>query len=74
MVQESCGSRYCWGSQFNLALSYDKGEGVPKDLPEAAKWWRKAADQGFAEAQRNFGICFLRGDGVEKRRKLQLSG
>jgi Sel1 repeat len=30
---------------------YSEGHGVPKDLAEAAKWWRKAADQGNTSAQ-----------------------
>jgi len=34
---------------------YDKGRGVPKDDAEAAKWSRKAAEQGNATAQTNLG-------------------
>jgi TPR repeat protein len=28
---------------------------VPKDQAEAARWYRKAAEQGHAEAQNNLG-------------------
>ena len=37
-------------AQYDLALAYYKGEGVAKDLEEAVKWFRKAADQGDALA------------------------
>jgi uncharacterized protein len=40
-------------AQFNLALLYANGHGVPQDRTEAAKWYRLAADQGHAEARRN---------------------
>jgi TPR repeat protein len=32
-------------SQYQLALRYYKGEGVTKELTEAARWYRKAAEQ-----------------------------
>ena len=28
-------------AQFNLGLMYDKGNGVPEDYAEAARWFRK---------------------------------
>ena len=30
---------------------YANGQGVQQDFAEAAKWYRKAADQGYANAQ-----------------------
>jgi TPR repeat protein len=42
------------------------GEGVAKDPVEAVKWYRKAAEQGIAEAQNNLGVCFMNGEGVAK--------
>lgn len=36
--------------QYNLALMYLAGEGVPVDGVEGAKWLRLAADKGFAPA------------------------
>ena len=51
-------------SQFQLGRCYDKGEGVPRDLVEAAKWYRKAAVQGLARAQDNLGLCYDLGEGV----------
>ena len=29
-------------------------------------WYRKAADQGYADAQHNLGVMYLNGDGVPK--------
>jgi TPR repeat protein len=39
---------------------------VPKDDAEAAKWYRRAAEQGFATAQVNLGALYSRGGGVPK--------
>ncbi len=39
------------GSEYQLGLCYYKGDGVEKDFSEAVKWYRKAAEQGFA------GLC-----------------
>ena len=33
---------------------------------EAVKWYRKAAEQGHAEAQFNLGCCYANGQGVAK--------
>ena len=38
-------------AQFNLGLMYSKGKGVPQDDTLAAKWYRKAAEQGQVQAQ-----------------------
>jgi TPR repeat protein len=40
--------------------------GVPKDEAEAARWYRKAADQGLAEAEAHLGGCYALGRGVPK--------
>ena len=39
-------------------LMYDNGEGVPENDAEAVKWYRKAADQGYAQAQFNLGVMY----------------
>src|SRR5437870_13766576 len=38
-------------AQFEFASMYYKGKGVRQDYGEAARWPRKAADQGYAMAQ-----------------------
>jgi hypothetical protein len=40
------------------------GRGVPQDKSEAAKWYRRAAEQGNADAQRALGFCYDNGEGV----------
>jgi hypothetical protein len=43
---------------------YDEGQGIPKDDSEAVKWYRKAAEQGHADAQYNLGVMYYKGQGV----------
>ena len=43
---------------------YEDGLGVPEDDAEAVKWWRKAAEQGFALAQNNLAIKYATGGGI----------
>ena len=38
-------------AQKNLGVMYAIGEGMPQDDAEAVAWFRKAAEQGHAEAQ-----------------------
>ena len=45
---------------------YAKGEGVPENDAEAVKWFRKAAEQGDADAQYNLGVMYANGEGVLK--------
>ena len=52
------------GAQYNLAVMYDKGLGVPQDYSEAVRWYRKAAEQGDALAQYNLGVMYANGEGV----------
>ncbi len=51
-------------AQYNLALMYDRGEGVPQDHVEAMKWYRLAAAQSHADAQHNLALMYDRGEGV----------
>jgi hypothetical protein len=43
---------------------YVNGEGVTQDDAEAVRWYRAAADQGFAEAQASLGFMYVNGKGV----------
>ena len=45
---------------------YEIGLGVAQDDVEAAKWYRKAAEQGYAAAQSNLGEMYRDGRGVAK--------
>ena len=51
-------------AQNNLGVIYEIGEGVPQDYKEAVKWYRKAAEQGFAKGQYNLGRSYHNGQGV----------
>jgi TPR repeat protein len=42
-------------AQWNLGRMYGNGRGVPEDDAEAIKWYRLAAEQGYARAQFNLG-------------------
>jgi TPR repeat protein len=51
-------------AQFDLAMSYNIGIGVPQDDAESAKWYRKGAEQGDATAQCFLGVFYAQGRGV----------
>jgi hypothetical protein len=42
----------------------EKGQGVAQDFQQAAEWYRKAAEQGHAQAQFNLGELYRVGKGV----------
>jgi TPR repeat protein len=52
------------GIQSWLGAAYKDGLGTEKDLATAAKWFRKAADQGVAGAQYELAEMFMYGEGV----------
>ena len=60
------GLRECWISEAVWGRCYGFGEGVAKDEVEAVKWFRKAADQGYALAQWFLGEYYAEGKGVAK--------
>jgi len=43
---------------------YANGRGVARDDAQAVSWFRKAADQGNADAQYNLGELYAQGRGV----------
>lgn len=52
-------------SQFNLALMYENGMGIPKNEKYALFWYNKAAIQGNAAAQFNLGVLYENGKGTK---------
>jgi cell division septation protein DedD len=46
-------------AQFNLGQAYKLGRGVPVDLQMAESWYRKAALQGHAQAEDNYGLALF---------------
>jgi hypothetical protein len=54
-------------AQHELGVMYATGEwSGPKDLSEAARWYRLAAENGNAESQYNLGFMLLLGEGTPK--------
>ena len=53
-------------AQFNLALMYDKGEGVTQNHEQATYWYGNAAVQGNAEAQYALAYNYQVGEGINK--------
>ena len=53
-------------AQLELGYMYYDGEGVPKDLVAAVRWFRKAAEQGNDFAQAELGYMYYNGEGVPK--------
>jgi hypothetical protein len=51
-------------AEYELGEKYFEGKGVPQDYTEAAKWLRKAAEQGNALAQVGLGSMYYQGIGV----------
>ena len=47
---------------YEIGCQYDEKE----DYAEAVKWYRKAAEQGHANAQYALGKCYYEGEGVTK--------
>ena len=51
---------------LDRSQAHDLGEGADQDRKEAAKWYRKAAEQGMVEAQIALGELYCRGEGAEQ--------
>lgn len=51
---------------YNIALMFANGDGVPKNDNMAAKWFRKAADEGHPPAQFALGEMYIKGVGVNQ--------
>src|SRR3990167_2084457 len=50
-------------AQLYLGLMYAQGQGVPQDYAEAARWYRRAAEQGYDAAQFRLGMLYFEGEG-----------
>jgi TPR repeat protein len=56
-------------AQLDLGMCYWTGTWVARDLRQAAKWHRKAAEQGLARAEYQLGLDLAAGDGVEMNKR-----
>ncbi|RLA35938.1 MAG: hypothetical protein DRR03_04920, partial [Gammaproteobacteria bacterium] len=50
-------------AQFWLARKHDLGDALSRDQAVAATWYRRAAEQGYANAQDRLGELYARGLG-----------
>eukprot|EP00729_Bicosta_minor_P032566 gene32566-biopygen11449 len=66
LVHDRSAGRHTPAAQCNLGIMHANGNGVEQDYVEAAKWFRKAAEAGYAMAQCNLGNRYLNGEGVEQ--------
>ncbi len=57
-------AQYALGKMHQLGYINDFGQKVPQDDAVAASWFRKAAEQGHAEAPYNLGFMYAKGRGV----------
>ena len=48
-------------AQFYHGMILFHGRGVPEDKKEGVRWWKKAAEQGHAEAQFILGMTYTTG-------------
>ena len=53
-------------AQNQLGQIFEYGLDVEQDYAEAAKWYRKAAEQESIEAQHNLGVLYEYGCGVDQ--------
>jgi len=49
-------------AQYKLAVRYSSGNGVTKDDAQAFKWFRKAAESGYALGQVSLGLIYREGN------------
>jgi hypothetical protein len=53
-------------AQFNLALMYDEGNGVPQNYAKAFRWYLRAAENGLVQAQYAAGYYYAWGRGMKQ--------
>jgi TPR repeat protein len=53
-------------AQFRLAAMYNSGEGLPRDMGKAFKWFRRAALLGHSDSQCQIAAMYLAGQGVHQ--------
>jgi hypothetical protein len=53
-------------AQFRLGRAFVTGRTEPEDFAEAARWLRKAAEQGLPRAQSDLALLYEKGLGVQQ--------
>ncbi|HEY8193867.1 MAG TPA: sel1 repeat family protein [Hyphomicrobium sp.] len=57
-------------AQFEVGARLAEGKGTPQNFKDAAKWYNRSADHGFAPAQYRLGTLYERGLGLKPDRAL----
>lgn len=52
-------------AQYHLGLIHARGDGRPRDLAAAARWFQRAAEHGHGHSQFILGHMYATGDGVD---------
>ena len=55
-------------AEFEVGARLAEGKGTPQSFKDAAKWYQRSADQGFAQAQYRLGTLYERGLGLKPDR------
>jgi localization factor PodJL len=53
-------------AEYEIAVRFAEGRGVPSNLEEAARWYERSAAQGLAPAQFRYASLLEKGNGVKK--------
>jgi localization factor PodJL len=53
-------------AEYEIALRFSEGHGVPQSFEDAARWFERAANHGLAPAQYRLGSLYEKGQGVKK--------
>lgn len=53
-------------AQHDLGVLYARGQGVPKDLEEAVRWYARSARNGSIAGEVEYAIALFNGEGVAK--------
>jgi localization factor PodJL len=53
-------------AEYELGSRYAEGRGVPQNLPEAVRWFERAANAGFVPAQFRLASLNEKGEGLKK--------
>jgi localization factor PodJL len=56
-------------AEYELAVRYAEGRGVPASVEESVHWFERAANHGLAPAQYRLGSLYEKGQGVKKDRE-----
>jgi len=56
-------------AQCSLGAAYATGDGMPRNLTEAVRWYMRASEQGHSYATYNLATMYLLGEGVRAAKR-----